>query len=43
MRKPDLSLLGGFILEIDSQRIDMSIRGAIRRLSNYFGIPFVIS
>ena len=43
MRKPDLSLLGGFILEMDSQRIDMSIKGAIRRLSNYFGIPFVIS
>lgn len=43
IRKPDLSLLGGFVLEIDSQRIDMSIKGAIRRLSNYFGIPFVIS
>lgn len=43
MRKPDLSLLGGFILEMDSQRVDMSIKGAIRRLSNYFGIPFVIS
>lgn len=43
IRKPDLSLLGGFILELDSQRIDMSIKGAIRRLSNYFGIPFVIS
>jgi len=43
IRKPDLSLLGGFVLELDSQRVDMSIRGAIRRLSNYFGIPFVIS
>jgi ATP synthase F1 delta subunit len=43
VRKPDLSLLGGFILEIDSQRIDMSIKGAIRRLSNYFGIPFIAS
>jgi F-type H+-transporting ATPase subunit delta len=43
IRKPDLSLLGGFILEVDSQRIDMSLKGAIRRLSNYFGIPFIIS
>jgi F-type H+-transporting ATPase subunit delta len=41
--KPDLSLLGGFILEVDSQRIDMSLKGAIRRLSNYFGIPLIIS
>lgn len=43
IRKPDLSLLGGFVLELDSQRVDMSIKGAIRRLSAYFGIPFVIS
>lgn len=43
VRKSDLSLLGGFIIEIDSQRIDMSVKGAIRRLSNYFGIPFVAS
>jgi F-type H+-transporting ATPase subunit delta len=43
VRTADLTLLGGFILEVDSRRIDMSIKGAIRRLSNYFGIPFVIS
>jgi F-type H+-transporting ATPase subunit delta len=43
IRKPDLTLLGGFIIEMDSQRIDMSIKGAIRRLSNYFGISFVCS
>jgi F-type H+-transporting ATPase subunit delta len=43
IRKPDLNLLGGFVLELDSQRVDMSIKGAIRRLSAYFGIPFVIS
>jgi F-type H+-transporting ATPase subunit delta len=42
IRKPDLSLLGGFILELDSQRIDLSIKGAIRRLSNYFGIPSIV-
>jgi len=43
VRTSDLNLLGGFILEVDSSRIDMSIKGAIRRLSNYFGIPFVIA
>ena len=41
--KPDLSLLGGFILEFNSQRIDMSIKGAIKQLSNYMDIPFSIS
>jgi F-type H+-transporting ATPase subunit delta len=37
----DQSLLGGLIVEMDSKRIDMTLKGAIRRLSNYFGIPFI--
>ena len=38
---PDKSLLGGFIIEIGSKRLDLSLQGSLKRLADYFGIRFV--
>ena len=38
-QKKDPSLIGGAILQVGSQRIDMSVRGALRRISEHISHP----
>ena len=38
VRKIDKDILGGMILQIDSQVIDMSLKGKLRQISNLLGI-----
>lgn len=38
LQKVEPSLLGGFIVEMDSKRIDVSIRGQLLQLSSFLGL-----
>ena len=42
VRKIDKEILGGMILQIDSQVIDMSLKGKLRQISNLLGTSLAI-